>query len=54
MAFQGDTLAIVKIMIFCNNQSSTIMDKWSPCALKKMSQNSIQHRRNFQENLMKI
>lgn len=37
MDFQGDALAIAKIMLFCNNQSSYIMDKWSPCALKKMS-----------------
>lgn len=35
MAFQGDALAIVKIMIFCNNQSSHIMDKLSPCALTR-------------------
>lgn len=35
MAFQSDALAIVKIIIFCNNQSSHIMDKLSPCALTR-------------------
>lgn len=50
MVFQGDALEIVKIMIFCNNQSSYIRDKWSPYALcKTMSSKSIRHRRNFQE-----
>jgi len=30
MSFLGDALAIAKIMIFCNNQSSYLMDKCSP------------------------
>lgn len=36
MTFRGDGLAVVKIMIFCKNQSSYLTDKWSPCALLKM------------------